>query len=199
MSKKFSALSKIKNKTVASETESEDCNPPRSSETGSATVVGETSAKKEFPANSGAVSPTKSLQEIIKKSKTKTESKKPIEPELEDEPEVSSKEFQYDSQKEKYSSEEVKEIQAALETLKNSIDQPEIVGQALRSIMHDMQTNPNLVDLLAPEDIGLMVRGLRESYGVAIAKKQQYKSKRKRTEEEVDNTIDELKGLGIEL
>jgi hypothetical protein len=40
----------------------------------------------------------------------------------------------------------------------------------VKIIMMSMLENPNLEPLLEHKDIGLMVRGLRESYGIHVAK-----------------------------
>lgn len=57
-------------------------------------------------------------------------------------------------------------------------ENPEILSSQIRSIMEDLQDNPHFIDHICVEDIGLMVRGMREALGVAQIKKSAAKSKR---------------------
>lgn len=54
-----------------------------------------------------------------------------------------------------------------------------MIGHALRRIMVDMKLHPELGDLLLPEDLGNMVKALRESYGQTIAIKEKKRKKPK--------------------
>lgn len=48
---------------------------------------------------------------------------------------------------------------------------PELFGQMVRNIMSELQENPEYEKLLADEDVNAMMRGLRESMGMAKIKK----------------------------
>jgi hypothetical protein len=53
----------------------------------------------------------------------------------------------------------------------------ELFGQVIRSIMQELQEHPEYTQMLAPSDAHVMIRGLRESMGLAQIKK----GERKRT------------------
>jgi hypothetical protein len=76
-----------------------------------------------------------------------------------------------DTQPAKFTPEEMQGLRDALSLLETGIDRPEIVGSAVRNVLTSLQSNPALCDILAAEDCGTMVRGLRQSYGIVIAKK----------------------------
>lgn len=80
---------------------------------------------------------------------------------------------------------------AKLQNLQGTQDLP----NALRQILQYLHDQPELKDQLAPEDIGLMVRSLRGSYGIAIRAKTTNKSKAKARNAkaaEVDAALDDL-------
>ncbi len=89
-----------------------------------------------------------------------------------------------------------------LESLKESFDKPDIIGQQLRSIMTDLANNPEFEEFLAPEDGNTMVRGLRSSYGIAVAVKAARKKgpKKSKTSVSADTqaSIDEIAAMMIE-
>ncbi len=57
-------------------------------------------------------------------------------------------------------------------------DAPEILSAQIRGIMQDLAENPEFLQHIAEEDIGKMVRGMRESLGVAQITKTANKAKR---------------------
>lgn len=76
---------------------------------------------------------------------------------------------------EKYTQEEVEQIRSNLEFIKQNFSHPEIVGDAVKTIMMSLLENPDLMPIIGYEDIGTMVRGLRESHGIHVAVKQEKK------------------------
>jgi len=86
---------------------------------------------------------------------------------------------------------EVAAFKESLQVIKDHMENPDMVGQALRKIMLDLQGNPNLIGFLKDEDAGLMVRGLRVSCGNAVI----VKSKAKRTKKDVPATGEVKRGL----
>lgn len=56
--------------------------------------------------------------------------------------------------------------------------EPDLFVNMVSKIMSDMADNPALADLLADEDSNAMIRGLRQSAGLAQVKKQESKAKR---------------------
>lgn len=54
---------------------------------------------------------------------------------------------------------------------------PELFGQFIRMIMQELQDHPEYIKLMSPSDLHVMVRGLRESMGLAQIKKEATKRK----------------------
>lgn len=111
----------------------------------------------------------------------------------------SAKQFQAEDQPEGYEQIHVDELKQSLDILVNSIDNKEMVGDALKKIMLDLKRYPFLVNIMHPEDCNLMVRAVRESYGVTLAKKQNRSKKRAATSKEVEDTLDILADMEINL
>lgn len=109
------------------------------------------------------------------------------------------KEYQSADQPDQYTDVYVAELKQALDILKNSIDNKELVADALKNIMTNLKQHSFLSDILLPEDCQLMVAGLRESYGVTIAKKQTKKTKRDATAQDVDAVLDQLSDVDIQI
>lgn len=107
------------------------------------------------------------------------------------------KDFQSADQPEDYTDKHVEELKQALEILTNSIDNKELVADALKNIMINVKRHVFLQDILLPEDCQLMVRSLRESYGVTIAKKQTKKKKKDTNAADVDEVLDQLADLDM--
>ncbi len=111
----------------------------------------------------------------------------------------SAMEFQAEDQPEGYKKETVNDLKDSLEILVNSMDNKELVADALKKIMLDLKRYPFLVNILHPADCNLMVRAVRESYGVTLAKKQTRSTKRAATSKEVEDTLELLGDLEIKL
>lgn len=80
--------------------------------------------------------------------------------------------------------------------LVNGFNRPEISKQMVNILQH-LKDNPDLKAIIKPEDIGHMVRALRESYGIAFTNKAAAKSK-SGERKKVDNAVlDELSSLGF--
>lgn len=92
-----------------------------------------------------------------------------------------------------------------LDTVYNVIHDPEILGSVITNIMVELKSNPEYARLIAPEDVRVMVRGMRESMGLARVKKQETKTKRssgggKRGSKMLDSDmLADLDALGINL
>lgn len=59
------------------------------------------------------------------------------------------------------------------------LDDPELTGNVIRSIMVELKDNPQYMKMVAPEDIHVWVRAMRDSMGLARIKKQETSAKRK--------------------
>lgn len=58
------------------------------------------------------------------------------------------------------------------------IHDPDLLGGVIRNIMVELKSNAEYTKLMAPEDFRTMVRGMRESMGLARVKKQESKAKK---------------------
>ena len=88
----------------------------------------------------------------------------------------------------------------SLDSIYSLKDDPDMFVDVVRRIMSEMQDRPELAVLLAPEDSGAMIRGLRQQAGMAQVKKQAAKDKRgkkaaKPNSEAVDSALQSLQGL----
>ena len=106
-------------------------------------------------------------------------------------------EFVSPDQPDGYSQEAVNKLNNALETLVNSMEHKEMISEALKNIMIVTREHPALVDNMSPEDKGLMVAGLRKSYGVVITKKSARSEKVAKNAAEVDEVMALLQGSGF--
>lgn len=109
--------------------------------------------------------------------------------------------FVFDEQPDNFSPEAIDKMNSAMDILKNSMDNKEMVGQAITIIMKTMQEHEFLKDIMRehPHHLGLMVQGLRESYGSVIAKKSATKTKRRESAEKVEKTLDMLQDIGFSM
>lgn len=112
---------------------------------------------------------------------------------------VSAEEYQHASQPDELSDEQVVELRRALHQLSQSLDDPTTVGQTTQYIIGLIQDKPELRDNLAPADLGLMVRGLRAGYGVAISKKSERTEKRTKNSQAVNDVMNLLGNMNISL
>jgi len=107
--------------------------------------------------------------------------------------------YTFDEQTDAFKPEDVEKMRAAFEVLRDSIDHPEIVSDAIANILKFLQGDEALAQLIEPEDYGVMVRALRMSYGTTITKKVNNKEKKVKSEKSVDEIVDALDGMQFEL
>lgn len=70
------------------------------------------------------------------------------------------------------------QMEAFVKSLNNIylvMDDPELFAQMIRSIMMDLQSNPAYSKLIADDDVMVMIRGMRESMGLAKMRKESKK------------------------
>lgn len=96
-----------------------------------------------------------------------------------------------------FTQEELDEWTAAFDILKSNIENPEMVGNAIRIVANKIQQEERYRDILAPSDIGLMVTGLRNSYGNALKIKQGKANKRSERSQAIDKVAGNLADLEI--
>lgn len=111
----------------------------------------------------------------------------------------SSKEFQSEDQPDAFDQELVDKLKESLDILVNSMDNKELIGDALKQIMLSTKKHPFLADIMHPEDCQMMVRGLQESYGVTLAKKQVRGQKRAASSKDVEDIVDMLADVDISI
>lgn len=189
----FANLKKTVAALSSSATAEEGANPPRKSAPSSTpfkfnlgTKKVETQVAPALPMIPATVQPEEGVADSLQETVTPSFSEA-----------VSAKEFQSPDQPDEYNDEHVRELKQALSILEQSIDNKELVADALKNIMVNIKQHVFLKDILLPEDCQLMVRGLRESYGVTIAKKQKKRGKRDTNAKDVEAVMEQLADLDI--
>lgn len=86
-------------------------------------------------------------------------------------------------------------FRAAIGILHGVFDNPEIVMNATKNILRSLRDNPQFNNFLVPDDIGMMVRALRNSYGLIASSKTVSKEKRKTKQDSIDAVADEIGAL----
>jgi hypothetical protein len=80
------------------------------------------------------------------------------------------------------------------------IHDPDLLGGVIRNIMVELKSNAEYAKLMSPDDYRVMVRGMRESMGLAKVKKMETKAKRSGAKKGKSVDIDmlaDLEGLGL--
>ena len=106
-------------------------------------------------------------------------------------------EFNFDGQPDKYDAEQVAKLAASLELIQDNLNDKDMIGQAVKNILSDLKQYPELTAILRPEHCGLMVKGLKQSYGTVIAKKSERKSKKQASSEEVNKILENMGGIDL--
>lgn len=91
----------------------------------------------------------------------------------------------------------------SLDSIYTVMDDPELFAQMIRSIMMELQSNPQYIKLICDDDVAAMIRGMRESMGLARIKKETAKAKRagtggakaKKSSPKADAMLDDLAAL----
>jgi hypothetical protein len=68
-----------------------------------------------------------------------------------------------------------------VKSIKDLFDQPELLAAAMRQVLVDLRDNPQFEGLMGHEDVGMMVRAMREAFGVAVVKKEERSKGKGRT------------------
>jgi len=134
-------------------------------------------ASKKSPLEQALNKPPKPHVEETKKEAAAAVNKTPT-PTAASSLSISADEYNFDDQPEKYTRAQVQNLHNALQLIETHIGDKEIIGDAVKNVLQLLQETPELCEILRPENGGLMVRALRESYGVVIQKKSERKGKR---------------------
>lgn len=101
---------------------------------------------------------------------------------------------------------QAKAFVSSLDQIYTLASDPELFGQYIRSIMTELQTNPQYTKLICDDDVATMIRGMRESMGLARIKKEVNKTKRtsgststKKSNPKADGMMDELAALAAQM
>ena len=109
---------------------------------------------------------------------------------------LSDSEFNNSTQPDGYTEEEATDFRNLFDYLAQHITDPMVVGNATKEIISKLRNNLFLREILREEDIGMMVRGLREAYGVEINKKTAKRAKNTKAEEDAAMMMELLGGAG---
>lgn len=91
-----------------------------------------------------------------------------------------------------FAEDETAQFKGLFEKLKGSIGNAPVAGQILRRIMIDLQRNPSFTEFILPEDVGVVTKTLRETYGLAVQTKKSNKRGRKKPEATFDGSVDDI-------
>lgn len=81
----------------------------------------------------------------------------------------------------------------SLDSVYAALHEPELLGNVVRGIMIELANHPEYRKLISPMDYHTMVRGMRESMGMARIKKEE--SKAKRTPSKKSTVVTDLDAL----
>lgn len=110
-------------------------------------------------------------------------------------PVISAAEYNHESQTDGLTEAAEKEFRDSLSVLHNSFDHKELVAQAIKNVLDTLKKYPQFRAVLAPEDVQLMVRSLRQSYGFVVAEKVEKKEKKATKEKKTSEVLDALGGM----
>ena len=95
----------------------------------------------------------------------------------------------------------MKSFEASLDSVYKLVHDPELLRDVISNLMIELKTNPQYIKLVAPTDIRVWIRSMREAMGLAQIKKTEKKATRKKSAPKVDtDMLADLEALGgIEL
>lgn len=73
--------------------------------------------------------------------------------------------------------EDMKQFGALVDSVPDLFDDPQVMQQVIRSIMVELQQNPEFMEVMTDEDVNTMIRGMRDVLGLAHVKKVAAKKK----------------------
>lgn len=88
---------------------------------------------------------------------------------------------------------QAKAFAGSLDSVYKALHEPELLGSVVRGIMIELANHPEYRKLISPMDYHTMVRGMRESMGLARIKKEE--SKAKRTPSKKSTVVSDLDAL----
>lgn len=84
------------------------------------------------------------------------------------------------------------------------IHEPDLMGGVIRNIIIELKDNPEYMKLVAPDDVRVWVRGMRDSMGLAKIKKTESKARKsggsgKKSKLVDDDMLSDLADLGVDI
>ncbi len=111
---------------------------------------------------------------------------------------ISGDQFVHPEQPSSLSEKQVRAFKDAIAFMHSSLPHKEESPQAMRIVLRMIEEEPFLNELMLPEDCGAMVKVLKTSFGVEIAKKQTRSAKTKKSEETQSELMEALDSLGVD-
>jgi len=104
--------------------------------------------------------------------------------------------YKYQEQADSCDDATVSNFYSLMHDLVNKFEHPEL-NESMRNCREYLQTHPELKSILKPDDIHMLVRGLRETYGKALSSRTANKKKRSKKEEAVNELLGDLSGFSL--
>lgn len=111
---------------------------------------------------------------------------------------ISAEQFQYKTQPDLMGKDDAEQFKVNLNMLRESFMHKDLIAPVIRRILVDLDSHPEFEEFLAPEDCGLMVRMLRQSYGIMV-QVAQGKKRNKKPEKELSVGIGDLAAMTVDL
>lgn len=93
--------------------------------------------------------------------------------------------------------ESVKRFVELLDNMHGLTPEPDLASDVIRNIMIELKSNPQYIKHVAPADVRVMIRTMRENMGLAKVTKAEKKATR--TKKRDQNMMDDLASLGVDL
>ena len=92
----------------------------------------------------------------------------------------------------------VEAFKRAIADLADQVEVNGLIAEACRTVMRMLVEDPELEKIMENEDIGLMVRALRQSYGTKIARKTEKREKKNKKAQMGDEMMSDLANMGLD-
>jgi len=89
-------------------------------------------------------------------------------------------------------------IKTSLASIVANFSDKELVSKDVRYVLGILQSYPVLKEILQPQDIGIMVKGLQQCYGSQVKRAESTASKTRKKASDVADVSSILDGLGIQ-
>jgi hypothetical protein len=90
---------------------------------------------------------------------------------------------------------DMKRFVSSLDSVYQIVHEPDLLGGVIKNIMMELARKPEYRQLIAPKDVHIMIRGMRDSMGMARIKKEESKAKRSGASKKKTIKVDDLDAL----